>query len=86
MRLQIVKNYIKKFRRKQRDDNVAAQRLSSTKSKTLPRRHPRRIFMDNNRLYWIFVDSLNKTTKIIDYNRLKMDYHDTIFLCNIIRI
>ena len=32
--------------------------------------------MDNNRLYWIFIVSLYKITKIIDYNRLKMYYND----------
>ena len=41
--------------------------------------HPHWSFMDNNRLNWIFFVSLYETTKIIDYNRLKMDYNDTNF-------
>ena len=40
---------------------------------------PHRSFMDDNRLYWIFVVSFYKITKIVDYNRLKMDYKDNIF-------
>ena len=38
-----------------------------------------RSFMDNNRLYWIFIVSLYEITKILDYIRLKMDYYDIIF-------
>ena len=40
---------------------------------------PLRSFIDNNRLHWIFIVSLCKITKIIDYNRLKMDYNDNNF-------
>ena len=35
--------------------------------------------MDNNRLYWIFIVSLYKLTKIPDHNSLKIDYNDAIF-------
>ena len=35
--------------------------------------------MDNNRLYRIFIVSLYKITKIIDYNRSKVDYNDNNF-------
>ena len=35
--------------------------------------------MEKNQLYWIFIVSLYKITKIIDYNRAKMDYKATIF-------
>ena len=38
-----------------------------------------RSFMDNNRLYWIFIVSLYEITKILNYIRLKMDYYDIIF-------